>query len=64
MATFRGFLPEYLNKPHLKYKLTYLDATMITKYDTLVTHADDEEFVVENIYFGDEAVSTTKPKDP
>ena len=40
-----------------------MDATIVSKCGGPVTQAEVEYFVVENIPFGDEAVSITKPKD-
>ena len=40
-----------------------MGAIIVAKCGNPVTQADVEEFIVENIPLGDEAVSTTKPKD-
>ena len=41
-----------------------MDATVVAKFGNPVTQADVEESIVENTPFVDEAVYTTKPRDP
>ena len=63
-TTVRLVLTEELRSLESKYKLENLDATIFAKFVDPVTQADVEESVVGNIHFGDEAISTTKHKDP
>ena len=63
-TTIRGVLLEYLSNPEFKEKLANMDATIVAKCSNLETKANVEEFVVGNIPFGDESLSTTNHKDP
>ena len=59
----KRFLLEELINPYFKEKLSMLEATIVSKCGYLVTQANVEVFVVGNIPFGGEAISTTKSKD-
>ena len=63
-TTFGAFLPEELITPELKENLEKLDATIVEKCDNSITQAGIEEFVMENIHFGNEAILMTNSKYP
>ena len=51
--TVRVVLPEERIKPETKENLQNLDTNIVEKCGNLVTRVDIEEFIVENIHFGD-----------
>ena len=59
----RAVMPENLINQYFKDKLDNMDSNFVAKCVVSVTKANVEELVVENTPFGDEAISTTNPKD-
>ena len=60
---FRSVLSEELSTPEFKEKLSKIDATIVARCGNPVTEAK-VECIMDNIPFGNEAVSTTRPKYP